>query len=656
MPSSSNTRNNEKRTRQRGVRASRAKLEQALRQSGFKTQAALAEKIASIEGIDSAPRDLVSKAFREILIEPQSLERIAAALNVKAYTLYQSSEDKERSTSLPDEPTSESRPKTRVPLYIGLGLLIVFLAGIGFLSQGPSSSSTFSLPGLKKSLLIYPQDKQLYLIAEKLSILYSEQFQVTVVPLALNSFQESPSDLIKSFQSDWVLMVESISVGRYNGIRLYLSDGTFEQVLSVENISQQDQLDTLYSTPYVQERLKQDTNLLVRTKKPIESKAMLSLGQQRNYLKARELIEDYQSFEALNEAQHLIEQLLRDHPFYGPAHGLLCEISIHESWRENEKARLEQATKQCHQANSLSPNNLYVQTVLGFLHDKTGQRDLARSQFETLLQEHPSNVEALMGLATVYFNMYRSSGDKDELNQALGFARQAALVLEDYWRPFQLLAIMEFYSGNKDNAIKAWESLVAIKPNELILSNLGFMYLCKSELDVAQEKFEAARQLAPQSYMPLEGLSAIHYYQGDYQRALDLRLEVQELIGNQDAGIHQQWGGLAEAYRQLNRLEEAKEASRTALKILERDHLRDNTSLDDQMYRLYYQIQLIADSQNQEQWLSELEKLSNNELSPPAHLRKALAFKLLDETTQANVLLEEAAEHCPVYRLSPDFR
>ncbi len=53
MPSSSNTRNNKKRTRQRGVRASRAKLEQALRQSGFKTQAALAEKIASIEGIDS---------------------------------------------------------------------------------------------------------------------------------------------------------------------------------------------------------------------------------------------------------------------------------------------------------------------------------------------------------------------------------------------------------------------------------------------------------------------------------------------------------------------------------------------------------------------------------------------------------------------------
>ena len=64
--------------RRRGIQASRAKLTRALTAAGLRTQAALAERIADREGLDSAPKDMVNRAFRELPVELQTLERIAA--------------------------------------------------------------------------------------------------------------------------------------------------------------------------------------------------------------------------------------------------------------------------------------------------------------------------------------------------------------------------------------------------------------------------------------------------------------------------------------------------------------------------------------------------------------------------------------------------
>lgn len=78
------------RRRTRGVRASRLKLERALAESNLekKTQIALANAIADAEELDAAPRDLVSKLFRELPVDPQTIERVARILDVDAGSLY----------------------------------------------------------------------------------------------------------------------------------------------------------------------------------------------------------------------------------------------------------------------------------------------------------------------------------------------------------------------------------------------------------------------------------------------------------------------------------------------------------------------------------------------------------------------------------------
>ncbi|MFC7048747.1 hypothetical protein [Emcibacter nanhaiensis] len=101
------------RTRNRGVRASRLKLEKALAESDLdkKTQAALANRIADLEELDAAPKDLVSKVFRELPVAPQTIERIARALGVEAASLYLTEEDEH----LSPPPSSHPVPPPPVP-------------------------------------------------------------------------------------------------------------------------------------------------------------------------------------------------------------------------------------------------------------------------------------------------------------------------------------------------------------------------------------------------------------------------------------------------------------------------------------------------------------------------------------------------------------
>ena len=60
--------------RQRGVKASRIKLEQYMSIAGIKSQAELARKIADNEELDSEPKDLVNRVFRQKNVEHQFTE------------------------------------------------------------------------------------------------------------------------------------------------------------------------------------------------------------------------------------------------------------------------------------------------------------------------------------------------------------------------------------------------------------------------------------------------------------------------------------------------------------------------------------------------------------------------------------------------------
>ncbi|MGY0646351.1 MAG: tetratricopeptide repeat protein, partial [Paraglaciecola chathamensis] len=84
--------------RSRGIRASKQKLRSAQLAAGFKSQAEVVDKIQSLEGLEKAPRSLVSRVFRGDPVDPLSIERVAKALNVEAWVLYLDSGEVDVST------------------------------------------------------------------------------------------------------------------------------------------------------------------------------------------------------------------------------------------------------------------------------------------------------------------------------------------------------------------------------------------------------------------------------------------------------------------------------------------------------------------------------------------------------------------------------
>ena len=100
--------------RRRGVRASRAKLVRALAEAGLKTQAALAERIADAEDLDAAPKDVVNRVFRELPVDPTTLERVARGLGVDAHTLYKTADEE----GLPVGGNAGDGPSRRRPRHL----------------------------------------------------------------------------------------------------------------------------------------------------------------------------------------------------------------------------------------------------------------------------------------------------------------------------------------------------------------------------------------------------------------------------------------------------------------------------------------------------------------------------------------------------------
>ena len=122
--------------RRRGVRASRAKLVHALTEAGFRTQAALAEHIADIEDLETPPKDVINRVFRELPVDPTTIERVARALGVDAHTLYKSA-DEEDPVGVDVE--SPQPPNKAWIIIVAATVVLAIAFAIGFRLDAPAS-------------------------------------------------------------------------------------------------------------------------------------------------------------------------------------------------------------------------------------------------------------------------------------------------------------------------------------------------------------------------------------------------------------------------------------------------------------------------------------------------------------------------------------
>lgn len=654
--------------RRRGIQASRAKLTRALTAAGLRTQAALAERIADREGLDSAPKDMVNRAFRELPVELQTLERIANALDVEAWTLYRTSDEDDLPT--PAAPPASARPgRPAAPKLIltGLGILVLG-AGVWWLNadrpQTPASTGetrrvldilTLGEPTL---VVMGVNGDAAGRLADALREALEPDFSVADAGTVVLTQSLAPEEVAARLRADVVVDGEIVTVGRLGGARLYAYADGVRQQFWAESLPLVEMPD---AAARIAERGAKALLRHVGLADPGTLAAHFPLAPvQDDYLEGRRYLDRPANELNIKRAQSRFEAALRQDANYARAHAGLCEALLEEHWMADEERALQDAARTCGQALQLDPEDPVVKVAHAHFLARTGRTAEAIALYEQMIADRPRDSDALSGLAASRLQDWRQSGEETMLTLAMTSARAAADADPAVWKPLFALATMHWFAGDLDGAIAVSEEALARDENEYVIANLGTWYVCRGDFEQARDIYLQAREIAPQSYVGDEFLGMVYYFLGDFDRSVALRKRAIEAIATGEPEIHEMWGNLGDAYRQTGDQAAAIDAYLRAAEILERDYLRGSAPAADQAKRAYYYLMLDklepgrVPTQVAREIRSELNDIAAAQTEATAFRRMAEIWLLQGQPDKAREALARATLTCPGYAALPD--
>jgi tetratricopeptide (TPR) repeat protein len=649
--------------RRRGIQASRLKLMQAKSAAGFKTQAAIAERIADDENLDSPPKDAVNRAFRELSVEHETLERIARALGVASQTLLP--EPQEASTGTDSEPGSnEAGPSPSSARWLWIVAVVVVAAVAGYLTRGPSISDQVSrsfvvdqfrsLNGGAASLLIVPIEgldggEFEQALREQLAPRFKLASE-TATALSLTGQQ--------ALDTDARLEIVADSVGRWLGLSVFLqANGLRHQVYAI----------SLPSARFASERL--------TIARQINDAVLAAIGvpdltpvpfplrsAQSDFLHGQDFLDEPASEINIRRAQSRFQAALRADSSYARAQAGLCRALLEEFWMDDEQRALRDAALPCAQAQQLAPEDSAVLLAQARFLQVTGRNDEAIVKYREILASHGDLADALTGLAVSLLHAFQSNGDREQLDAAATAARRAAAVDPAVWKPLYYLGNIEVMANRIDAALAAVRSGLQRDENEYLLVNLGSYLTCSGDFAEAKQAYERAQELSPGAYVGDEFMGQLHYFMGDFDEALRLRQRALDSFPGGQPKVHEMWGNLADSLRQVGRKDAAIEAYREAATVAERDIMSGNGRASDRAARAYYYTVLsdLADSLIPSAVLdrlyAELDDIAAEQVDPVGFRLMAMTYARRGELDKARAVLTKATARCTGYSRHPDLR
>jgi len=618
------------RNRKRGVKASRAKLEVAMLEAGVRTQAELSDKIAEHEGLAFPPKDTINRAFRQHFVSPATVARIAHILQVSPESLY-----------LPED----NLPATE--------------ASTNGINQRQAAAGQAALGRLSVAILCL--DDKVDIFINSLHQQISGSVQAITINPALLPDKCLSGDIARDYQADAVITVNASRQERFIGIQLYVYFESVEKLAwtgstSISELRQQHQHFAQSCLPFLYHALG------LATPPP---HAFETIRAQQDYLQARVLINNYHSEINLKRAQGLLSTALKDNPDFARAHAALAETYIHESWQGDEKHLLEQAQASCDRAHQLAPQDSYINAIISFLYRRSGRSDEAIQLCQRTLKKYPDNTDLLSALANAYQVMQQHDPERypDALTRACEYAEQATLIEPDNWRLFFDLGNAHYCHGAILPAIEAFEQAARLNPSESAFINLGTMYNCLGQINKALEYYTRAHALDPQSYLGNEYLGLVYYYLEDFDKSAQFKRRALDSFNQTETvGLHQMWGDLADAYRHTGKPQLAEQSYSKAIKIIERDTLRGNATLMDEIYQTYYLLTLhtlYPERYEAPQNLHSEQQIAHylsSDLYPSCYVKLAQIQLLQENMEQARKALEKAAATCPLFIHHPDLK
>lgn len=651
----------EQRHRKRGIKASREKLERVMLDQGIETQAALAQKMAQLEGIERPPKDLVNKVFREQAVSTHNLTRVANALNVPAHTIYLSSSDQTFEDTVEEQTKHNPKPEQILKhhRYKAILLVLVALAVISpivwFLQHSGNVAQPRIIPRVTsafgKSLMLIQAKNASDPFAMSLTEAYLERDDISAEIISLpDALSLPPKEALEKWQAHMVLRIDRHYGEYYQLLTVRAVSASFDEII-FQVLGRGSELET--GRKFLTDQLQQEINKFIEGY-PVSALVAENKNQIQALLRLKDGLFEAHNPSQLTQSQTLLEQLNGSNPSSSLSL-ISCELYTRKSWHENETQSLEKAASDCSSGANEKVNLHLLYTAQAELISQTKEVSLAISTLEDNLLLIMPSADAFSLLADLHLRQF--TGAQEEVEIIEDYASKALTLEAKHWRAYNTLGNLYYRAGQIAKAKTHFYEASQIVKQDVILTNLGAMQMCFDELDAAEQTYLSLIEEIPEGYLGYESLGTIYFFKHKFEEALSLKTKAIEL--NPDIAIHQIWASLAEIYNQLEDKNNAKKHYTKAMTILERDKMLENIGEEASLYEAYYnaKIQLLDE-------LNLLQMLDNNMalqlhddqaslgLREKAHLAWLLEKAGLHDAGR-NVL-NEISEVCPVYLRSPE--
>ncbi len=267
-------------------------------------------------------------------------------------------------------------------------------------------------------------------------------------------------------------------------------------------------------------------------------------------------LEDAESMRSLEDAIHMFHRAVEEKPDDAVAWAALGEAY----WKRFDSSRdgpsETEATRAVDQAFLLKPG-------LAEAHCARGRGLLVKGDLEAARDELTRAVEASPGLDRAWAALGNVNEMLGSYSAGLKALRTAIRLQPDNFRYRIRLGLFHARFSEYDAATAAYRAAIDLKPDSTIAwNNLGTIYLQTGRVKEAIPAFSRSLEIN-ENANARSNLGTAYYFDGDYERAVEQYLRATTI--QPEGAVH--WLNLGDAYRVLERREEAHDAYLEAVRI-----------------------------------------------------------------------------------------
>ncbi|HWQ32372.1 MAG TPA: protein kinase [Blastocatellia bacterium] len=242
------------------------------------------------------------------------------------------------------------------------------------------------------------------------------------------------------------------------------------------------------------------------------------------YYQALVALDQYASASAISEAVRILEELRTKDQTNSVRLNAALGLAYYRQYALTGEPRLlNQATAACDQvAGSSSPDALLR---CALVLTGTGHPERAIASYNQVLQQHPNDPEALLGLAQAYEHL-------PDASRAEEYYQRAIALRPDYWAGYNELGGFYYEQQRYDKAVECWLRVTELLPlNPYGLNNLASALLYQGRFAEAQFYYQQSIRQQPVAEA-FQGLGLTLIYKGSCNEAVSVLERATQLEPN----------------------------------------------------------------------------------------------------------------------------